>query len=250
MSIVRNVTLAELFSFALEKQAKAIRVGMPGRVEKFYPNTQTADVKPLLFEHDVAEDGTEQNAEIKIVSGVPVQFPTANGFMITFPVVAGDMVWLQFADRSLDRWYKRGEDVDPVDLRRHDLSDAVAILGVLADPDKLTEFDHDRMVLGKSGGKRIAFEDSKIHLGVGHNADAADNVALASLVKSEISALRETVNSAINTMNQNTVLLAAHKHPVVINTLTATPDLGLAMLSSATTPDTVGDVKSDILLAD
>lgn len=227
----REITLAGLISFALEKQSKAIRVGMPGRVEKFDKATQTATIKPLLFEHDEAEDGTELNEPVGLISGVPVQFPCANGFILTFPVVKGDKVWLQFSDRSLENWYKRGADVDPVDLRRHALSDAVAILGVLADPDKLTEFDATRAVFGKQGGKRIAVSGTEVHLGVDHNEVATDFIALAPATKSELQAIRDDVANLRSTLTGH-----VHDASTIITTATVGPSAVVGVQSGATGP--------------
>lgn len=246
MSNMREIDLASLFDFALERQSKALRVGMPGVIETFDSKSQTASVKPLLFEHDEAEDGTEENEPLGIISGVPVQFPAANGFILTFPVKKGDKVWLQFGDRSLENWFKKGTDVDPVDLRRHALSDAVAILGVFADPDKITEFDTSRMVIGKQGGKRLAFTSSELHLGVDHNEAATDYIALAPATKHELQALRNTVEAGF-------AKLDGHKHgtnSLIINTTgTAVKQAGTSTGDtdpgpSLTGPDAVGDVAS------
>jgi hypothetical protein len=56
----------------------------------------------------------------------------AGAYKITFPVAAGDIVLLCFAQTSLDNWLQLGGVVDPQDSRKFDLSDAIAIPGLLS----------------------------------------------------------------------------------------------------------------------
>lgn len=50
---------------------------------------------------------------------------------MTFPVKKGDTVMIVMADRSLDRWLSQGGEVTPDDRRQHDLSDAIAVPGLV-----------------------------------------------------------------------------------------------------------------------
>jgi Phage protein Gp138 N-terminal domain len=192
----RAPTLAEVLRLALERSSRALRVGLPGRVERFDAANQLADVTPLLQESATDESGNEQLESLPVLTNVPVQFAGGGGFAETFPVAAGDPCWITFSDRSLDEWIDRGGVVDPVDARRHDLGDPVAILGVRAKPGKLTEFDTARAVFGNKG-PRIAVDGSIVHLGVAHNANAGQAVLRGDAYRSGEDTMIDAIDTAI-----------------------------------------------------
>lgn len=146
-----KVTLAEVLRRAVEARLAEVRVSMPGTIQKFDPATQLAEVRPDLKELRFDEDDTEVVEALGVLSDVPCHFPGGGGFSITWPVQAGDPCLLIFSDRALDKWIDNGGQVDPGDLRRHHLSDAVAILGVRAKPGALEAFDGAHITLGKDG---------------------------------------------------------------------------------------------------
>lgn len=184
---------ADVINRALDSRLAGTRVALPGRIESFDAATQLAKVKPLLQETSIGEDDSEIVESIGVLNNVPVQFPGGGGFVITFPVAAGDPCWLVFADRSLDKWKTAGTEVDPVDLRRHDLSDAVALLGVRSKAAALAEFDAAAAEFGKVGGLHVRVTGTAVHLGVNSGESATDAVALASKVDAQLSALKTTL---------------------------------------------------------
>ena len=54
--------------------------------------------------------------------------------MLTFPVKPGDECLLVFNERCIDGWWQSGGSSEPLDYRQHDLSDAVAIMGISSLP--------------------------------------------------------------------------------------------------------------------
>ncbi len=171
----------EVIRSAVNSMLGDVHTGLPGRVEKWDPVTQKADIKPLIkrvfytFERDRIVE------ELPVIPNVPVLFHRTGKFMITFPIKKGDHVQLTFMERSIDQFMaKQGDDTDPLDVRRFDLSDAVARLGFYPDSKALKNVDPDDMVLGVDGGVVIHIkEDGTIHLG---SKMAADALALASKV--------------------------------------------------------------------
>jgi len=120
-------SLTEPLLRAIERTMVEMRVSLPARVEQYDETKQRADVKPLLNRRYA--DGEE--AELPVIAGVPLVWPRAGGAAMTMPVAKGDGVLLVFADRSIDRWLADGGQVTPDDPRTHDLSDAVAIPGLV-----------------------------------------------------------------------------------------------------------------------
>jgi hypothetical protein len=194
----RSPLLSQVMLRAVEAGLARTHVALPAKITKFDSATQLASVQPYLKETHENEDGEEVSAALKVINGVPVQFPGGGDFVITFPVAVGDPCWLVFSDRSLDVWKEKGGIVDPVHLHNHHISDAVAMLGVRSKAGALAEFDTGAVRLGKVGGTGIRIKTGEVHLGVGHNEDAANFVALANLVKSEIDALRSYVSSHVH----------------------------------------------------
>lgn len=131
---------------------ESIFVSMPGEVQSYDPATQRADIKPQLqFTVRDALAGKELKEDLPVIADVPIMFPRFGDFFMTMPVAAGDTVLLVFTDRSIDKWLTFGGNVDPIDLRAHDISDAVAIPGLYPKPDALPATNANRISIGKVG---------------------------------------------------------------------------------------------------
>lgn len=155
---LKTPTLAEVVLAALHDRESEMRIGMPGKITDYDPSTQLASVKPLLKIPYIDADGDRKLLSLPIATNVPVLFQGGNGFRVLFEPVAGDTVWLMFADRSLERWLDNGLEVDPGEERMHHLSDAVAIPGLHAKANAWTGSDPDAMTIGEDGGTQIRIE--------------------------------------------------------------------------------------------
>ena len=96
-----------------------LRVAMPGQIVSYDANSGLASVQPALRQ---SASGTVLTAPI--LSEVPVILPTAD-----YNVVTGAPCLLVFLDFCLDGFLQSGQPVIPPAPRKHDISDAVAILG-------------------------------------------------------------------------------------------------------------------------
>lgn len=134
----------------VEMFLRNVRGALPGVIEDYDAATQTASVKPLLMEGYFDEAGERKVDSLPVIPDVPVVFQGAGDFSITFPLSRGDTVLLIFAGGSLDKWLQYGGEVDPLDDRRFDLSDAIAIPGLRAKPDASGNVDGSAMVFGAS----------------------------------------------------------------------------------------------------
>ncbi len=154
-----------------------VNTSIPGIVQSYDQTTQEATVLPAIKREVDTEDGTAIEA-LPVVPGVPVVFPGAGAYKITWPLAKGDTVLLVCSQASLDQWLQRGGTVDPRDPRKFDLSDAVAIPGLLSFNEASNQVDGSAMVI--SG--------PSIKLG---SKDASEFAAL----QSEVLALRNELNT-------------------------------------------------------
>ncbi len=142
-----------------------LHVGMPARVESYSTTTQKCSVQPLIWRVYETEDGDRAAERLPVITDVPVCFPGAGGWRLTFPISRGDTVWLEFASASLALWLQRGGEVDPEDPRRHVLSDAVAFPGVRDFAHALSGVSSSSMVLGDGSTQIEITADGAVQLG-------------------------------------------------------------------------------------
>jgi hypothetical protein len=179
---MRPINPREYFeSFWAAKQA-GLHVYLVGRIESYDATTQTATVKPLLKDEVKQEDGTTAVESLPVLQGVPVAFPGGGGMRMTFPVAAGDYCELHFSDRSLDQWKAKGGEVDPIDRARHALKDAVARVGIRPPAAPWSGADASCVTIGSDAG-------------------AAEFVATATRVLTELNKLKDAINGHTHASN-------------------------------------------------
>lgn len=89
-------------------------------------NEQRVDVVPAI--NIIAPDG-EYKTHPPILS-VPVMFPSTSTSALTLEINTGDEVLCMFSHRCIDLFKNQGGIVNPLDLRKFDKRDAVAIVGL------------------------------------------------------------------------------------------------------------------------
>jgi hypothetical protein len=126
----RHTDRLEAIQTHLDGRQAQIHTGMPGIIVSFDAKAITAVVQPAIQAIQRMTDGTRQPVSIAQIHDVPVHFPGGGGFTLSFPVKAGDECWISFAERSIDNWHQQGGVQQPSDWRMHDITDAVAHVGV------------------------------------------------------------------------------------------------------------------------
>lgn len=189
-------TLTEAIQRAVRLGLADAHVSLPARVTRVDLERNLVDAQPLVM--DVVEVADERRAiAFPVVTNVPLFVASGGGFRMTFPVAAGDVVSLVFADRSLDVWLARGGGpVDPVDPRAHALSDGIVALPS-TNPTRPWTIRADAIAIGAEGGPQILLKEGEVDLG-GDGA-GLQGVALGALLKAHLDSLR--------------MWLAAHTHP-------------------------------------
>jgi hypothetical protein len=188
-------TDVEMLIAVIESRLAQLHTAMPGKVESYDASTQTVSVKPQIKTAYPDGEGDYTHKDLPVIPNVPVQFPRAGGFFVSFPIQKGDFVLLVFSERSIQAWRDKGTAVEPGDLALHPLDGAVAIPGVYPEADALADASDTDMVLGKDGTEaaQIKLTSSQVHLGGGDQF-----VALSNLVNSRLSAMVTFINAHIH----------------------------------------------------
>lgn len=118
----------------MEGRLKELHTCLPGVVVSFDAAKQTAVVQPCIQRIFT----TLGPVNLPVCVDVPVAFPGGGDFFLTFPVAAGDECLLLFSERAIDYWYDKGGVQLPAEYRLHDLSDAIAMVGLNSQPKKLS----------------------------------------------------------------------------------------------------------------
>lgn len=175
-----------------------IRTQIPGKVVRYDDTTQRADVEVSVRDFYFTEEdpGVPQYEDMPILQNVPVRWPRAGDWFLSFPLSPGDRVWIEFAERSLSEWKANGDTASPRDLARH-AEWATCSVGGYPEDEPLASGDAAArsagVVIGKAGTNfQIRIGTTEIKIG----AAASDFVALKSLVETELNKIKTALSTA------------------------------------------------------
>lgn len=164
----------EAFRIGFEGGQSDLWTAMPGIVQSVDWSTMTCSVQPAIKATTTDNNGIVQAVNLPILINVPICFPQAGGFALTFPMIAGDEVLVVWACRCIDAWWQSGGVQIPMEARMHDISDGFAIPGVFSKPNVFPSIATDQAELrNKDGTARIGIKsDGTINI----NAAAGINM--------------------------------------------------------------------------
>lgn len=108
-----------------------------GTIVSFDATKQTASIN-IVFKRVLKSvnplPGVAQNSD-QVISyppllNVPVIVLGGGAAHLTFPITAGDSCLLLIVDKDMDTWFETGQVTTPPTERNHDLSDAIALVGI------------------------------------------------------------------------------------------------------------------------
>lgn len=125
-----------------------------------YESSQIITVRPVIdFLHS---DGAVN--ECTEIFNVPVMMPSAGGGILSFPIQVGDTVKLTFSMRNLETWLEGdGGSVVENTMRLHDLSDAIAEVGLYPKANTLSPSPKD-VVLKFKDNSLTLFDDGNVEV--------------------------------------------------------------------------------------
>ena len=209
----------ESLRLALENAQANIWTAMPGIVTAVDLAAQTVSVQPAIQGVVSNPDGTTQTVNLPLLVDVPIVWPRAGGFALTFPIAVGDEVLVVFGARCIDSWWQSGAVGAPAEARMHDLSDGFAILAPTSQPKKFANVSSTNVQLrdtagttyveitpgGKArvvGASAIDIEAPTINL----NGSSAVNVTAPTI------ALNGQVTQASGSFSIGGIVFGTHKH--------------------------------------
>ena len=128
-------TQSENLERKLDELSDRLRVAVPGIIESFDAENQLVSVRVAIRERVSIDGEPFEHMEVPILEKVPIFMPRAGNFILTMPIAAGDECLLVFADNCYDSWWETAAVGNQLDNRRHDLSDAFAIVGIWSKPN-------------------------------------------------------------------------------------------------------------------
>lgn len=118
-------SLEDVLRIFLRQDRLDMHTALPGVVQSYDPSKLTVTVQ-CAIQRQIAGVGPQS---VPLLVDVPVVFTGGGGFLVTFPIVAGDECLVIFSERCIDSWWSQG-GVQPVaEARMHDYSDGFAIIG-------------------------------------------------------------------------------------------------------------------------
>ncbi len=188
----RSPGLAAAFLAALREDRVTLRTTMPARVISFDASTQTVSVQPAFKRFHA----TLGELDYPVLPGVRVALPRGGGFGLSLPlaVAAGNTGTLTFCERTLDRWNVAGGEVDPEDDELHGLNGAIFRPDIHPDDDVPGNIHATDLVLSNDAASfGIWVSNSDVRIG---DSSASDFAALASLVETELAAIKSAIAGA------------------------------------------------------
>lgn len=129
---------AKALTDRIESALYETHTALPGRVKSYSATKQRATVQVQIKRRFTPPGQPEQEILIAPLLEVPVLFPRAGGYSITFPVAVNDPCLVIFSERDIRGWIENGAVAVPPTARKHDYSDAVALLGLYPTPNALS----------------------------------------------------------------------------------------------------------------
>lgn len=142
----------EALRLALEGYTSGLWTALPGVIVNVNLEAMTVSVQPTIQGVNTNAQGNQQFVNLPVLLDVPLVFPSAGGYTLTFPIKEGDEVLVVFASRAIDAWWQSGGIGKPVEARMHDLSDGFAIPGPHSQATKLSDISTASVQLRNNDG--------------------------------------------------------------------------------------------------
>lgn len=114
--------------------AETLWTTLVAQVISYNPTKRTIEAQPLIKDLLLDENDEVQATTLPLLRDVPVIYPSAGIFEITFPITPGDECLILISKQCIDNWFIHGNLQPPFELRSFDLSDGFALLRPFSQP--------------------------------------------------------------------------------------------------------------------
>ncbi|MDR1349689.1 MAG: hypothetical protein LBJ59_02700 [Zoogloeaceae bacterium] len=153
-------SLAGTFRAIFRKLLQGIDGMLPARVLAYDRAANVATVLPLI--HIVGTNGGgKARAQ---VAAVPVLALGGGGFVVNFPLKAGDLGWIEASDRDISLYLQSLDEAKPNTLRLHNFSDGRFIPDIYRKYAIAGEDDSDMVIQTLTGETKIVLRQDKIFI--------------------------------------------------------------------------------------
>lgn len=134
-----------------------------GIIQAFDPAKQSATIRIALKQvASIAPDGTKTLQEHPLILQCPVMTLFGGNSFINLPIVPGDTCIVLFNDREIDNWLLNGGVQVPTTPRTHDLTDAIALVGIRDFQHSIGQFLANGIRAWFSANSNISLTDDAI----------------------------------------------------------------------------------------
>jgi hypothetical protein len=102
-------SLAQLIKQAVDNRLLDVHTALIAKVENYNAEKQLVDISPVLKRSIATMDDDLVSEDLPMLCDVPVLFPRAGGFFISFPIQPGDFVQLIFNETDIEEWFEAKE---------------------------------------------------------------------------------------------------------------------------------------------
>jgi len=155
----------EALRLAFDGRLSMLWTSFPGIVTDVDLEKNTCSVQPAIQGVIEDDNGVKTFVDLPVLVDVPIMWPKAGGFVLTFPLAANDEVLVHIASRCIDSWWQSGGVQKPMEARMHDLSDGFAYPGISSQPNVVENVSSSAVQLRDlAGTKYIEIGASAIKL--------------------------------------------------------------------------------------
>ena len=204
ITLEERISKLETLLYNLASSVKTdIRVALPAKVTAFNPDKQTISCIPTIREL-ININGVTRFQDLPELQDVPIVVPRAGNWAITLPISVGDECMVIFQDLCLDGWWSRGGIQNWNDLRRHDLSDAIAIFSPWSQPNALSNWNNSFLeIRNLDGSTKMTFSPGEVilvgNLKVKGNIDIDGTLDCTGTITSQSDVVAGTISGKTHT---------------------------------------------------
>lgn len=159
--------LIRAFDASIDRALADLHTSLIGKVVAV--NDNTVNIAPV-----VARVVNGQGVPLTVLEDVPPIFLNGGSSYDAHPIAVGDYAIVFISERCFDRWYSGDDFVKPAEMRMHDYSDGLALVGLKPQASAITIPKE----VTRTGVQRIGTENP------------SDFAALAGLVLGELEAVK------------------------------------------------------------